>query len=148
MMLSTDDMASKVVRRKLMKLDHYVVKPVKRADLLAAAEAALGRNTKPAEVHLAPGPSAPNAPSLILARLLKILLADDSSDNRMLVGAYLPKTPYQVDEVEKGQPAFDGAGAARYDLILMDIQIPLVDGYTAVRSGNASTAGRAFPSLY
>jgi CheY-like chemotaxis protein/HPt (histidine-containing phosphotransfer) domain-containing protein len=68
------------------------------------------------------------------APALKVLLADDSADNRLLINAYFRNLPYLVDEVENGQQAIERATAQRYDVILMDIQMPLVDGYTATRT--------------
>lgn len=78
---------------------------------------------------------APVAPQLarILDRPLRILLADDSADNRMLVEAYLKKTPYRLDMAENGKVAYDKFVAGQPDLILMDIQMPVLDGYGATR---------------
>jgi two-component system, sensor histidine kinase and response regulator len=70
----------------------------------------------------------------IVDRPLKILFADDSSDNRTLIRAFLKKTPYHLDEVENGRQAIDGFVAGDYDLVLMDIQMPEVDGYAATRA--------------
>jgi len=67
-------------------------------------------------------------------RPLKILLADDSPDNRALIRAYLKKTPYQLDEVEDGREAVSKFAVGLYDLVLMDIQMPVMDGYEAVKS--------------
>jgi CheY-like chemotaxis protein len=64
---------------------------------------------------------------------LRILLADDSADNRLLIRAYMRKTPYSLDEVEDGQQALDLIFHSHYDVILMDIQMPVMDGYTAVQ---------------
>jgi CheY-like chemotaxis protein/HPt (histidine-containing phosphotransfer) domain-containing protein len=67
-------------------------------------------------------------------RPLHILLADDSHDNRMLIEAYLKKTRHTVDHAEDGAIAVEKVKANRYDLVLMDIQMPVMDGYTAVRT--------------
>ncbi|MGC1341219.1 MAG: PAS domain S-box protein [Candidatus Binataceae bacterium] len=69
----------------------------------------------------------------IMDRPLKILLADDSADNRMLVEAYLKKTPYSLEMAENGKVAYDKFVAGQPDLILMDIQMPVLDGYGATR---------------
>ncbi len=71
----------------------------------------------------------------IVDRPLKILFADDSSDNRTLIRAFLKKTPYHLDEVENGRQAIDRfIAAGDYDLVLMDIQMPEVDGFAATRA--------------
>jgi CheY-like chemotaxis protein len=140
-------------------LEHYVVKPLKRADLLAAAAVFAKRAplpTKPAigaavaaigsaidqsvasasqriqmssaQAALPPGASV--EPALAPRR---ILLADDSLDNRLLIRAYLGKTGYKLDEAENGQVAVDKLLSGHYDLVLMDIQMPVMDGFSAVR---------------
>jgi two-component system, sensor histidine kinase and response regulator len=132
MMLATDDLTSKIARLKSIKVEGYVAKPIKRSELLAAIKGALKRSTATGDKPAAPIVPPAELPTLV-DRPLKILVADDSSDNRMLVSAYLRKTPYQLEEVEDGQQAFDRATSGPYDLVLMDIQMPNVDGYTAVR---------------
>ena len=66
-------------------------------------------------------------------RPLHILIADDSFDNRALIEAYLKNTPYRVEEAEDGQQAIDKFKTGRFDLVLMDIQMPVVDGYDATK---------------
>jgi CheY-like chemotaxis protein len=64
---------------------------------------------------------------------LKILLADDSFDNRTLIDAFLKKTPYHLETAENGLEAVAKFKSGEFDLLLMDIQMPLLDGYGAVR---------------
>ncbi|ACV64490.1 histidine kinase [Desulfofarcimen acetoxidans DSM 771] len=61
----------------------------------------------------------------------RILLVDDSGDNRMLIMAYLKRTCYEIDIAENGQLAVEKFRAGKYDLVLMDMQMPVMDGYTA-----------------
>ena len=73
----------------------------------------------------APAAIAPaSVSSAILDQPLQILMADDSSDNRALIRAYLKKTPYHLVEAEDGQQAIDKFIAGKFDLVLMDIQMP------------------------
>jgi signal transduction histidine kinase len=67
-----------------------------------------------------------------LGHLPRILVADDSRDNRLLIEALLSKTGCIVDQAENGAVAVKKFQQNRYDVILMDIQMPEVDGYTAV----------------
>ena len=67
------------------------------------------------------------------ARPLSILLADDSPDNRALIDAYLKKTPYALEVAENGQIAVSKYRAGRYDIVLMDISMPVMDGFEALR---------------
>lgn len=64
---------------------------------------------------------------------LKILLVDDFEDNRVLINLYLKNTPYKIEMAENGQIAVDKYASGNYDIILMDMQMPVMDGYTATR---------------
>ena len=66
-------------------------------------------------------------------RPLRILLAEDSPDNCTITLAYLEDTPYVIDIAETGAIACEKFAAARYDLVLMDRQMPVMDGLTATR---------------
>lgn len=63
----------------------------------------------------------------------RILVVDDSDDNRFIVSLLLKQSKAKVDEARDGEEAVAKAKAAGYDLILMDIQMPRMDGYTALR---------------
>jgi len=65
---------------------------------------------------------------------LRILVADDSIDNRFLLKAMLKAAPYQIDEVEDGQQAVERVRSASYDLVLMDVRMPTMDGLAATRA--------------
>ena len=67
-------------------------------------------------------------------RALRILLVEDSSDNRTITLAYLEDTPYLAEIAENGADACDMFAVRNYDLILMDRQMPVMDGLTATRS--------------
>jgi PAS domain S-box-containing protein len=65
---------------------------------------------------------------------LRILLVEDSSDNRTITEAFLHDTPYRVDIAENGANACEKFIAGHYDLVLMDRQMPVMDGMTATRA--------------
>jgi PAS domain S-box-containing protein len=65
---------------------------------------------------------------------LRILLAEDSSDNRTITLAYLEDTPYRVEIAETGAIACEMFEAGHYNLVLMDRQMPVMDGLTATRT--------------
>jgi predicted ATPase/signal transduction histidine kinase/CheY-like chemotaxis protein/tRNA A-37 threonylcarbamoyl transferase component Bud32 len=64
---------------------------------------------------------------------LHILLADDSQDNRMIVKSFLKKYPHQIEMVENGKDAVEAFMKDKFDLVFMDIQMPVLDGYSATR---------------
>jgi signal transduction histidine kinase/DNA-binding NarL/FixJ family response regulator len=64
---------------------------------------------------------------------LRILVADDSEDNRFVIRAYLKGTPYVLDFAEDGAIALEKLTTRAYDLALVDVHMPAMDGYTVVR---------------
>jgi len=85
-------------------------------------------------VTLGNGAAHPMGTPAPLSKPLRILVADDSADNRMLITAFLKKMPYCIDEVENGALAVEHFKARKYDLVLMDIQMPVMDGHAATRA--------------
>jgi PAS domain S-box-containing protein len=65
---------------------------------------------------------------------LRILLAEDSPDNRTITMAYLKDTPYRVEIAATGAAACEKFTNGNYDLVLMDWQMPVMDGLTATRT--------------
>jgi CheY-like chemotaxis protein len=65
---------------------------------------------------------------------LRILSVDDSPDNRMLMNIFLTREEATVDEASDGQEAVQKAMTNHYDIVLMDIQMPGMNGYEALSS--------------
>ncbi len=63
----------------------------------------------------------------------RVLLVDDSLENRRLMRLLLRSFPLELHEAGNGQEAVDLCAEQSYDLIFMDIQMPVMDGYTATR---------------
>ncbi len=64
----------------------------------------------------------------------KILLVDDAEENRVLIQAYLKKFPqYQLEFAENGQIGLEKFKTGNFDIVLMDMQMPVMDGSTATR---------------
>ncbi|MFS4458673.1 ATP-binding protein [Bdellovibrio sp. HCB2-146] len=62
-------------------------------------------------------------------RKLRILLADDTEDNRILFIRYLSREPFEIVEAENGLEAIDKIKSEKFDIIFMDVQMPELDGY-------------------
>jgi CheY-like chemotaxis protein/HPt (histidine-containing phosphotransfer) domain-containing protein len=65
---------------------------------------------------------------------VRVLVVDDSPDNCWLIEVYLKGKKYQLTLEEDGQAAVDRFGIQDFDLVLMDIQMPIMDGLTATRA--------------
>jgi CheY-like chemotaxis protein/HPt (histidine-containing phosphotransfer) domain-containing protein len=72
-------------------------------------------------------------------------MAEDSPDNCTIALAYLEDTPYQIDVAETGLIACEMFKAGHYDLVLMDRQMPVMDGLTATRKLRAWEKANARP---
>lgn len=64
---------------------------------------------------------------------VQILVADDSTDNQILVSRILNLAGAQVETVDNGQMAVDKVQQKKYDVVLMDLQMPIMDGYEATK---------------
>ena len=106
----------------------YLVKPIKRVDLIKAVSRIFSGNrsiqVKTADVA--------NTVPVLAPRT--ILLVDDNPDNRLLINAYLKNSHYIIDEADNGEAAVAMFRQKVYDLVLMDVQMPIMDGHAATRA--------------
>jgi len=77
----------------------------------------------------------------------RILVVEDQEDNRQILRDLLGNAGYELTEVDNGEDALASVAAERPDLILMDIQLPIMDGYEATRRIKADPATRAIPII-
>src|SRR6266568_1891982 len=77
----------------------------------------------------------------------RILLAEDNPVNQQVATAMLLKRGHQVDIVSNGREAVDAVGARTYDVVLMDIQMPEMDGFAATEAIRALPEGRTLPII-
>jgi len=77
----------------------------------------------------------------------RILVVEDQADNRKIIRDVLRGTDYEIIEAENGEEALAAIGKQRPDLILMDVQLPIMDGYTATRRIKADPALRSIPVI-
>lgn len=141
MMLSSSNLAGEVERAKALGLSGFLVKPVKRADLFNAIAMALQRAPATVAANAAAAPSSNEMPRA------SILLVEDNTDNRLLIKAYLKGEPVDIDEAEHGAEAVAKFSDHRYDLILMDIQMPILDGHEATRAIRAMEQASGRPPV-
>ena len=111
----------------------YLTKPVRKGQLETCLTTVMGRHgTDSGPIH----------PSLITSHTLKeaewgasarVLVADDHGVNQQLAVLMLERLGHRVDVVGNGKEAVEALGRMTYDLILMDCQMPEMDGYEATK---------------
>ena len=146
-MLTTEDLAANTKQLYASGLRSYIVKPVKRADLLAAISAVLGGRSGSAPVQKVARDIQMQRDALASFR---VLLADDMPDNRFLIRMFLRDLPCEIDEAQNGREALDKFIRGNYDLVLMDMRMPILDGYQAVaeiRRWESETMRRRTPII-
>ncbi len=79
---------------------------------------------------------------------MKILIVDDDQTNRMVLSAYLKKDGYTVVAAEDGAQAIEVFLSEEPDLILMDVMMPVMDGYVATRKIKALTGDKFIPIIF
>ncbi len=131
-MMASDHWADDIARTYDMGLAGYLTKPIRRSDLLQTLTIAMDRVRGVVTV-----PPTTRQPLAVETRPLHILLVEDSLDNQILIRSYLKATPYHLDVAEDGGVAVEQFKRGHYDVILMDMNMPVMDGYEATRAMRA-----------
>jgi CheY-like chemotaxis protein/nitrogen-specific signal transduction histidine kinase len=137
-MLTSGDRVEDTARCEELGIAAYLLKPVKQSELLQAIETALGVAVPRSELTRGLEDTTPyHGP-------LRILLAEDSLVNQKLAVALLEKQGHWVTVVNDGREAVAASDREEFDLILMDVQMPVMDGLeacAAIRKREAETGG-------
>ena len=131
---STDELA----RARAAGVGAYLSKPVRRQELFRALSQSIG------ETLAQPGP---RATADVLPRIrARVLLAEDNGVNQVVARNMLKSLGCSFDIVPNGAEALSALASARYDLVLMDCQMPVMDGYAATRAIRECEAGTDAPT--
>lgn len=90
----------------------------------------------------APAPSAQPMPPL------NVLVVDDTATNRQILSVFLKKLGHKIDMAEDGAKAVERFAENFYDLVIMDVMMPVMDGYEATRRIKAICADRWVPVIF
>jgi two-component system sensor histidine kinase/response regulator len=129
MMLTSDNRSGDFALCKELNISFYLVKPVKKAELLDALASIMGRKI---ESTVGKVPEVKPV-DFSKTRSFNLLLVEDSADNRLIIQAYFKRASDHIDMAENGAIAVEKFKSGKYDLVLMDVQMPVMDGYTATR---------------
>jgi len=140
-MLTSDDLNVRLPYLRKMGLMNHLIKPVRHSELFNLVNALLAPSLPAAveEVDVqeySPPVEEPveTVETPVEAGIrLRVLVVDDSADNRLLIDAFLKKAEFDLEQAENGEVALQKFINGKYDVILMDIQMPVMDGYTAAR---------------
>jgi len=125
----------------------YIVKPVHTANLRDTVAVVVGRQEARA--------SGEESARLVTRHTIaeqrpgrtRVLLVEDNPTNQQVVQVMLSKLGIDIDLAENGQTAIDLLRNSEYDLVLMDCQMPVMDGYTATRRIRQEATGVLRPGV-
>jgi CheY-like chemotaxis protein/HPt (histidine-containing phosphotransfer) domain-containing protein len=107
-------------------IDRYLRKPIRARQLRSMLVDVLGRGTSASVEDEAPATSEASSGD-------RLLLVEDNAVNQKVALLTLQRLGYEVDVVDNGQAALDALSARSYGAVLMDCQMPVMDGYDATR---------------
>jgi PAS domain S-box-containing protein len=130
-------------RCRQLGIQAYLTKPIARTDLVEAIEVALD-----AVVETGGPTDLITRHSIAESRnTLRILLAEDNPVNQQVATAMLAKRGHQVDVANNGREAVEAVANRSYDVILMDVQMPEMDGFEATAAIRALPHGGSLPII-
>lgn len=127
-LLSPSKASIEILKLKKAQKYEFLTKPVLQNDLRSLLISLFGSKEQQLQEEKQK-PSAPITPE----KVLQILVAEDQIINRKIVVQLLEKKGWQVNAVENGKLALDAVQEKNYDIILMDVQMPEMDGFDATR---------------
>ena len=133
-------------------VDAYLVKPLKQSRLQQCLTTVLGAPNSDTDRLLSPDPGYPQGRATsVRPRTVRVLVAEDNAVNQKIALRQLKKLGYAADAVANGSEAVDAVRRIPYDIILMDCQMPEMDGFQATRNirlAEADPARNPRPPVY
>jgi CheY-like chemotaxis protein/HPt (histidine-containing phosphotransfer) domain-containing protein len=132
-----------------MGFSAYATKPIRQRELMGVLARAVRSGTEPTPKRNAPGYTACGT-NLFAGRRMRILLAEDNITNQQVAIAMLKKLGLRADAVADGAEAVNALESTPYDLVFMDVQMPVMDGFEAtrqVRNPQSKVLNHAIPII-
>jgi CheY-like chemotaxis protein len=149
-MLTSGDRPGDSARFRELRIDAHLLKPVPQEELLEAIYRVLGRTTGTGPTTVRPAPSRePSAAPVPAARALHIVVAEDDEFSARLMEQLLTRRGHRVRLATDGREALRLAEEGIFDLLLLDIHMPELDGFgiiAAIRERERSAGGH-FPVI-
>jgi signal transduction histidine kinase/DNA-binding response OmpR family regulator len=137
MMLTSQNQREDAQRCRALGVNKYLVKPVRLPELRETLLLILGSvEATPAQVQ-----KSMSAHAAQRQDSLNILVAEDNAVNQLLITRLLHKRGHRVTVVADGRGAIEAVAADYFDVVLMDVQMPELDGLQATRAIRASESG-------
>ncbi|MBM3785009.1 MAG: response regulator [Acidobacteria bacterium] len=124
LMLTPVDATRFASRRRELGLDYYLTKPLFRSDILELARRVCGFGARPE----------PGSRVARKAASLRILVAEDNAVNQRVLGKLLQRLGHRITIASNGREAVERFAEDRFDLVLMDCQMPEMDGFMATKA--------------
>jgi PAS domain S-box-containing protein len=112
-------------------IDAQIVKPVNTMELNAILKVVLSNGAKNGLPEPANGMVFQNKTAHFAETMARVLLAEDNATNQQVAAGMIKKLGLAIDTVSNGKEAVKALGTIRYDLVLMDVQMPEMDGFEA-----------------
>jgi len=147
MMLTSEDVSGHARHCQELGVAAYLIKPIKQAELRRSIEDVLGAVGAAPAALASIGKAVPAAPAP--RRSLRILLAEDNPINQQLAVSLLQKQGHSVTVASDGRQAVVAWESESFDVVLMDVQMPEMDGFeaTAAIRGRERLTGRHTPII-
>jgi signal transduction histidine kinase/CheY-like chemotaxis protein/uncharacterized membrane protein YciS (DUF1049 family) len=126
-MLSSNSLEDDIKMCESLQINEHLIKPVKQSEVFNALTSLLGKRSRVSEAA---------QPILKIedGENLKVLVAEDHKVNQFLVKEILDARGHEIHIVENGRLAVEAVHQSDYDLILMDVQMPVMDGIEATKT--------------
>ena len=129
LMLSSADRPGDIARARERGASAYLIKPVRASELLDMIVTALRLPTETSEVGVGVTPH--ESSILPGGKVLRVLVCEDNVVNQLLAVRILQNAGHHVETANNGQEAVDRVCRESFDLVLMDVQMPVLDGFEA-----------------